>query len=69
MPCSLSIPTLLVEQDINDNILGVASLEDGDSRVNFDLIDNENSASLESPNILDLALSLEDKFDFDLADD
>jgi hypothetical protein len=69
MPCGLSIPTSSAERDINENIPGATSLEDGDSRVGFDSIDNENSASLESPNIRDLAPSPEDGFDFDPADD
>jgi hypothetical protein len=69
MPCGLSIPTSSAERDINENIPGATCLEDGDSRVGFDPMDNENSASLESPNILDLVPSLEDSFDFDLADD
>ncbi len=69
MPCGLSIPTSLAERNINENIPGATSLENGDSRVGFDPIDNENSASLESPNIRGLAPSPEDGFDFDPADD
>jgi hypothetical protein len=69
MPCGLSIPTSSAERNINENIPGATSLENGDSRVGFDPIDNENSASLESPNIRDLAPSPEDGFDFDPADD
>jgi hypothetical protein len=64
-----SKPASLAERDINENIPVANSPEDGDSRVGFDPTENENSASLESRNILDLAPSLVDGFDFDPADD